>query len=66
MKRKRVFKGWAGRSGDWIHTNGCGKIDVEAWHTKGTLSEWGPEDWPPVRVRVTVEVVDKQGKDGAE
>ena len=31
------------------------------FRTKGGKSDWPEEDWPPVKVRITVETVDYKG-----
>ena len=62
MKRK-VFKGWIGKTvrideigrweGELLHIN-----SDFIWKTKGKKAEWMPDNWPPRRVTITVEVED--------
>ncbi len=65
MRRKRVFKGWAGKSGEWHDKGDFIRVGLMVYRTKGCREEWPPEDWPPVPVRVTIEAV-QRGKDVAK
>ena len=33
----------------------------EFYMSKGKESEWDPDDWPPVKVRISIDVVDETG-----
>ena len=62
MKRKRVFNGWMGRM-DIDRPAAWGDLDDELWLTevfrlKGDKYGWVEADWPPAKVRVTVEILE--------
>ena len=62
MKRKRVFNGWMGRM-DIDRPAAWGDLDdelllTEVFRLKSGRDEWMKEDWPPVKVRVTVEILE--------
>lgn len=61
MKRKYTYRAWMGRTGpDIEQSNGEIKLVLSA--TKGCEMEWYGEAWPPVRVKVTVEVQKQKGR----
>ena len=35
----------------------------EFYMSLGKQREWVPDDWPPVKVRISIEVVDEKGGD---
>ncbi len=60
MKKKKVIKGWMDEVG-WasfcsepFHRD---KVDLLAYEVRGSKSDWRPDDWPPLKVKVTVEVM---------
>ena len=56
---KQSFKGWAGKSGLWFWNRDSEQREVMVFNTRGTRSEWDVDDWPPVRVKVTIENLHK-------
>mgnify|MGYP003653746229 FL=1 len=35
----------------------------EFYMSKGQESEWDPDDWPPLKVRISIDVVEEKGGD---
>jgi hypothetical protein len=55
-----IIEGWAGKSDTlepYLRDNYWVVPDV-LWATKGKKSTWHESDWPPVKVRITVEVLE--------
>ena len=46
---------WIGQRAEVLTANRIdGEISLGAYATKGSKIMWDPEDWPPVKCRVTV------------
>jgi len=54
--RRRVIRGWVAKRAKYgPRWKG---IELEGiYKTKGDVSEWGEMDWPPRKVKVTIEEV---------
>lgn len=62
---KKTLTGWIGRSRKleevlYKKTWGYPHIELDdVFTTKGVKSDWDEEDWPSIKVKVTVETVEK-------
>jgi len=62
---KFEIKGWTGKSEKLpqfisrIKKDGFTQYDFVLEHSKGRKTQWSPTDWPPKRVRITVEEIDE-------
>ena len=59
--RKRTMVGWIGNNDDLSKV----KLPDEytafpVFRTKGQRDEWGADEWPPRKVRVTIERIDTE------
>jgi len=54
---KQTFKGWAGKSGMWWFNKDKESRELMVFRTRGKRVEWDDDDWPPVRVKVTIETL---------
>ena len=64
MKKSIVVKGWVGIT-NFSSKEIWDTMEPEAlciYRCKGKKEEWGIEDWPPVRVAVTIEEIDTENK----
>ena len=52
--RKRVIRGWGGKNGVAMCVN-FNEIRLYISEKPGHEEEWDADEWPPVRVKVTVE-----------
>ena len=67
MSKKKVFTGWIGQNDSvkdllaWDKGTVAKTLDATAtpylFKRKGFKAEWSPEEWPPKKVRVTVEEI---------
>ena len=57
-KTKWTFTGWMGKTGPRWYRLGSFKCLAPIWQRKGTTFCWTKNDWPPRKVRVTVEVIE--------
>lgn len=62
--RKRTFTGWVGKYSGvmWDSRHGDFAELCGIYQHKESEMDWAEEDWPPVKVRVTVEPVEKGEK----
>ena len=61
---KKTLTGWIGKSGsvkENLFRNGyTDHIELQdTFFTRGLKGEWPAQDWPPIKVKVTVEMVEK-------
>ena len=64
MKKSIIVNGWAAKanlSSKIIWDTGEPKV-LSIYRYKGKKEEWGPEDWPPIKVRVIIEEIDTENK----
>ena len=59
---KKVLEGWIGKNEiDSVKMefgeDGLCVVVVSPWKTKGTKRHYTPDDWPPRKIRVTVEEI---------
>lgn len=59
--RKKTFTGWIGKSvkdlSELVHKDKTyDKIDL-LYLTRGKKEDWDFENWPPIKVKVTIEVI---------
>ncbi len=52
---KQTFTGWAGKSGLWYWNKDNEQRELMVFRSRGHSVEWDKDDWPPVRVKVTIE-----------
>ena len=58
---KKVITGWAPRDkpiSQLVKWRGI-EIDAQVYRTKGAKQEWQYSEWPPKKIRVTIEEVTK-------
>ena len=53
----RTYTGWMARSAVVANQPHEGLMIEEVYACRGKKNSWSDEDWPPVRVRVTVEKI---------
>jgi len=58
---KKTFTGWIGKEAIKYNMNGIIKEMAEevGLVPKGRKVDWGVNEWPPIKVKVTVETVEK-------
>ncbi|HUW48810.1 MAG TPA: hypothetical protein VMW36_08735 [Patescibacteria group bacterium] len=62
MKKRKTYTGWiAKRAMEKLPPKWHG-FSLPVYRLRGKCADWNPADWPPVKVRVTVEVVKERGK----
>ena len=57
---KKVFKGWIGKSvkqlGHWSGDEDPELVMANIFKRKLKQRDWLNEDWPPVKVKITIEI----------
>ena len=60
---KKTFTGWIGKTSnikDFLARGFNDSFEIDDMYaTKGNKYDWGDDDWPPIKVKVTVETVEK-------
>jgi hypothetical protein len=57
--KKIEFTAWIGKSWELPRENFLGTNLRTVWLMRGLKSDWDKDDWPPVKVKVTLEEVKK-------
>jgi hypothetical protein len=57
--KRATFNGWAGKAGSWWFWE-RGNRELLVFRERGRRVEWEEDDWPPVRVRVTIEALPRR------
>lgn len=62
---KKTYTGWVRNSDDnadvmyWDGPGGCENLEGDIsviYKTKGRKKDWSPGDWPPRKIKITIEV----------
>ncbi len=58
MKKKKTLTCWIPKSFTSLNNIKRKDGNIEMYHTKGCKSDWTPRDWPPIKIKVTMEIID--------
>ena len=59
--KSKIIHAYTGKTFDGFCAAGELLRLPEFYMSRGKESEWDPEDWPPVKVRISIDVVDETG-----
>ena len=59
--KSKIIHSYTGKTFDGFSTAGELLELSEFYMSRGKESEWDPEDWPPIKVRISIDVVDETG-----
>jgi hypothetical protein len=54
-KKTRVIEGWVAKTGDFMWRSEPGEMCITIYKKKELKENWLERDWPPRKVRITVE-----------
>ena len=59
--KSKIIHAYAGKTFHGFSTAGDLLRLPEFYMSKGKEAGWDPDDWPPVKVRISIDVVDETG-----
>jgi hypothetical protein len=58
--KKTIIKGWIGKSVSRVNWTDDDLLNI--YRTKGRKFDWHQDDWPPIKVTITIEEEKQHGK----